>query len=91
MERGVSKLPATGPVDQVGTEAKVMLTWSDDGGFTWSNEHWATVGRRGNRFARVIWHRLGMSRDRVFRATFSDDVKFILIDARFDVSVSERL
>jgi hypothetical protein len=90
MERGTSKLPAAGPVDQVGTEAKVMLTWSDDGGYTWSNEVWETVGRTGNRYARVKFNRLGMSRDRVFRVTFSDDIKFIVISGVFDIDVSVR-
>lgn len=87
MERGTSLLPATGPIDQVGTEAKVMLTWSDDGGYTWSNEVWNTVGRTGNRFARVRFNRLGMSRDRVFRIVFSDPCKFIVMGARLDLTI----
>lgn len=28
-----------------GVIPKVMLRWSDDGGHTWSNEHWREVGR----------------------------------------------
>lgn len=92
MERGVGLLPVgtnnNQYVDQVGSEPKVMLQFSDDGGFTWSNEIWSTVGRTGNRFARVKFERLGMSRDRVFRVHFSDPNKFIVVDARMDVTVS---
>lgn len=93
MERGIGLLPLsrsleTGQVDRVGSDPQVMLQWSDDGGFTWSSEYWVSAGRTGNRFARVRWNRLGQSRDRIFRATFSDPVKFIVIDARMDAELA---
>ena len=45
-----------------------MLRWSDDGGHTWSNEHWRSGGGYGEYGTRVRWLRLGMTtklRDRV--------------------------
>lgn len=63
---------------------KVMLQWSDDGGHTWSNEYWKSAGRIGDYLARVIFNRLGMSRDRVFRITMTDPVKWVITGARMD-------
>jgi len=64
-----------------GTDPKVMLQWSDDGGHSWSNEHWRGIGKIGETRTRVIWRRLGSSRDRVYRVMISDPVKVALIGA----------
>jgi Neuraminidase (sialidase) len=72
-------------LDTQSENPKVMLQWSDDGGFTWSNEYWKAVGRIGEYKASVDFTRLGMSRDRVFRMTVTDPVKWIIIGARMDV------
>jgi hypothetical protein len=31
--------------DVQGASPSVMLRWSDDGGHTWSNEHWKSMGQ----------------------------------------------
>ena len=64
-----------------------FLTWSDDGGFTWSNEYWNKLGARGEYKNRLHWHRLGYSRDRVFRLVVTDPVKCVLIAARADIQL----
>jgi hypothetical protein len=64
-----------------GATPQVMLRWSDDGGHTWSNESWASAGKIGQRSARVVWRRLGRSRDRVFEVVVSDPVKWVMLDA----------
>jgi hypothetical protein len=64
-----------------GSDPKAMLQWSDDGGHSWSNERWAGVGKIGKAKKRVIWRRLGSSRDRVYRVMISDPVKVVLIGA----------
>lgn len=69
-----------------GTDPKVILQFSDDGGHSWSNEKWADIGKIGRRSTRVVWRRLGMSRDRVFRITITDPVKITIIGAEIDVS-----
>lgn len=56
-----------------------MLRWSDDGGHTWSNEHWREAGRIGKYKWRVFWNRLGRSRDRIFEFTTSVRCKIFLI------------
>lgn len=63
---------------------RVMLRWSDDGGHTWGNEHWANTGNIGEYGKRVIWRRLGMTtklRDRVYEISGSDPVKIAIMGA----------
>jgi hypothetical protein len=51
-----------------GSDPQVMLRFSDDGGHTWSNEHWKSMGKIGRYGYRTIWRRLGATmkiRDRV--------------------------
>jgi hypothetical protein len=70
-----------------GDDPLAFLQWSDDGGFTWSNEYWGRLGGKGQYKTRLHWHRLGYSRDRVFKLTVTDPVKVVLIGARGDVSI----
>lgn len=70
-----------------GSDPIAFLQWSDDGGFTWSNEYWARIGAKGQYKTRLHWHRLGYSRDRVFKLTVSDPVKMVLIGARGEISI----
>lgn len=80
MEAGVG-LNGTGQ----GVDPKVMLQWSNDYGNTWSNEHWTSAGKIGQRRKRMIWRRLGQSRDRVYRVRITDPVKVTLLGAEIDV------
>lgn len=67
-----------------GSNPQVMLRWSDDGGHTWSNEHWTSMGAMGNYGQRAIWRRLGMTtklRDRVYEVSGTDPVKMDIIGA----------
>lgn len=68
-----------------GSDPQVILQFSDDGGYTWSNEKWASFGAIGARLTRAIWRRLGMSRDRVFRVTITDPVKVVILGAEIDL------
>lgn len=74
-----------------GSNPTVMLDWSDDGGHTWSSEKFALAdagsGQIGDFKKRVVWRRLGRSRDRVFRVKISDPVKVRLIDAQIEARV----
>jgi hypothetical protein len=67
-----------------GADPQVMLRWSDDGGHTWSSEHWASMGRIGQYYRRVFWRRLGMTvklRDRVYEISGTDPVKLAIMGA----------
>lgn len=70
-----------------GSDPQAMLRWSDDGGFTWSNELWVGLGRMGERRARALWRRLGKGRDRVFEVTITDPVKVAIVDAVLSAEV----
>jgi hypothetical protein len=72
-----------------GSDPQVVLRWSDDGGHTWSNEHWSPMGKIGQYFHRVFWRRLGMTmklRDRVYEVSGTDPVKIAIVGAELILS-----
>jgi hypothetical protein len=72
-----------------GSDPQVMLRWSDDGGHTWSSEHWKSMGQTGQYGKRVIWRRLGMTqklRDRVYEISGTDPVKIAIMGAELILS-----
>ena len=76
-------------VATVGVDPQVTLRWSDDGGHTWSNEHWRSMGKIGQYGYRTIWRRLGMTvklRDRVYEITGTDPVKIAIMGAELQAS-----
>lgn len=68
-----------------GSDPQYCLRWSDDGGQSFGNEHWAAGGAVGAFKTRAIWRRLGMARDRVYELVFSDPVASRLVDAYLTV------
>ena len=64
-----------------GSAPQAMLRWSDDGGSTWSNEHWSSIGVQGAYQNRAIWRRLGQSRDRIFEVVVTDPIKAVITAA----------
>jgi hypothetical protein len=81
METGV------GNQSGAGVNPQVILRVSRDGGRTFGNEKWASMGLVGQYMSpRVIWRRLGAARDFVFEFTVTDPVKFTVING----SVSQR-
>ena len=68
---------------------QVMLRWSDDGGHTFSNEHWKSMGRIGKFGHRTIWRRLGATmkiRDRVYEVSGTDPVRIYIMGAELAIS-----
>lgn len=70
-----------------GYNPQVMLRWSDDGGYTWSNERTHDLGVQGKYDERVLFTRLGSSRSirgRRYSIAVSDNVlkSFALGDIR---------
>jgi hypothetical protein len=55
-----------------GSNPQAMLRFSDDGGFTWSNEIWVGIGMAGRTKNRAIWYQLGEARDRVWEVSYTD-------------------
>ena len=78
-----------GLVTGQGDNPQVMLRWSDDGGHTWSNEHWKSMGRIGRSGYRTIWRRLGATlkiRDRVYEISGTDPVRIYIMGAELLLS-----
>jgi hypothetical protein len=72
-----------------GAIPQAMLRWSDDGGHTWSNEHWRSMGAIGQYGYRTIWRRLGMTeklRDRVYEVSGTDPVKIAIMGAELFIT-----
>lgn len=67
-----------------GSDPKAMLRWSDDGGFTWSNEHWQGIGKVGQYKHRAIWRQLGQARDRIYEVSVSDPVYRVMVSANLN-------
>jgi hypothetical protein len=70
--------PGVGLQAGQGSDPQAMLRWSDDGGSTFSNEHWAPLGKVGKYRNRSRWTQLGEARDRVFEVSISDPVVRVL-------------
>lgn len=69
---------------QQGTDPKVIMRISNDGGHNWSSERWKSLGKIGHTRKRLEWNQLGMSRDRVFEVSGTDPVKIALIGAELN-------
>jgi hypothetical protein len=86
---GGAILVEVGTVVSIPLDPQVMLRWSDDGGHTWSNDHWRSMGMTGQYGRRVLWRRLGMTlklRDRVYEVSGTDPVKIAIMGAELIMS-----
>ena len=81
--------PGVGLSTGTGEDPQAMLRWSNDGGSTWSNEHWTSIGRMGKYTNRAIWRRLGTARDRIFEVSVSDPVKCVVVSANLKATQGE--
>lgn len=66
--------PGQGLTTGQGSDPQIMMRMSNDGGFSWGNEHWTSIGQIGEYTRRAIYRRLGMARDRVYEVRISDPV-----------------
>lgn len=81
--------PGVGLTTGQGSDPQAMLRWSNDGGSTWSQEHWKSIGKMGKYQNRVIWRRLGHARDRVFEVVVTDPVKAVIVSANLKAEAGE--
>lgn len=65
----------TAPTNDGRQNPQIMLSWSDDGGKTWSSEHWKDFGKTGEYKKRIIWRNLGQARQRIYKLRVTDSVK----------------
>lgn len=55
----------------LGPDDKVMLSWSDDGGYTWSGERYLEMGNYGQYKKKIQFRKLGSSPLRTYKVRFS--------------------
>lgn len=68
-----------------GSNPKIMLRYSDDGGVSWKSAPDREFGKRGETLSRAVWHNLGSSRQRVYRCAVSDPVPVTVTDTLLEV------
>ena len=78
--------PGVGLQTGQGSNPQAMLRWSDDGGSTWSSEHWVSIGKVGKYKNRARWQRLGQARDRIFEVQVTDPVYRTMVSANINYS-----
>ncbi len=71
----------SGAVGGHGENPQAMLQISRDGGKTYGNEMWQSIGAIGSYNTGVVWRRLGKAREPVFRITISDPIQDVWIGA----------
>ena len=81
VEVGLGPIPPLTNPDGSPRGPRMNLRWSDDGGKTWSNYYPKDCGQSGQYKKRVLWRRLGKSRDRVFEVSMSDPIPWRIVDA----------
>lgn len=70
-----------GNITGAGSDPVVGMSYSDDGGRTWSNERTASMGKIGEYFTRIIWWRMGSAFSRIYRLRGSEPVKTVIVGA----------
>jgi hypothetical protein len=70
-----------------GSDPKVMMCVSFDGGHTWTNPREAGMGAIGQYKWRAVWNVIGSFRQAIFKFRVSDPVKVVFLNAYADVKV----
>jgi hypothetical protein len=77
----------TGLLSGQGFDPKIMLSFSDDGGKTFSTEMWGQIGQMGQGIFKVEWSVLGSFFSRIIRVQTSDPVFYSIHSASADIEV----
>lgn len=62
----------------------VYLSWSDDGGNTWTSDKEVSLGTYGDYTKRAVWRRLGLARQRIFRLRYSAAKSKVIVSGNLD-------
>ena len=72
-------------IPQKEIEPEMLLSWSSDGGHSWSNDHALSLGKLGEYKRRAIQRRIGLFRDWTPRFAISDPVKRVFTNAYVEI------
>lgn len=78
--------PGVGIQSGQGSDPECLLRWSNDGGFTFGNDHIIKLGKVGQYTRRAMKRRLGWGRDRVFEIEMTDPVYRVVVSANLNAS-----
>ena len=76
-----------GLVSGQGSDPVVMLSFSDDGGRTFSTEMWGSIGQVGEYQFKVEWFALGSFENRIIRIKTSDPVHYSIYSAAAEIEI----
>jgi len=79
----------SGAIENYGQLSKALLQVSNDGGYTFGNVIDASLGEKGQYFARLRWLNMGMVRQCVLKVMFSEDSDFVISDATLRFNILE--
>jgi hypothetical protein len=68
-----------------GSDPQAMLRVSADGGHSWGQGRWRSLGKIGETQRQAVWYSLGQHRQLAFEVTVSDPVKIALLGAYLEV------
>lgn len=77
----------TGILSGQGSDPVIMLSFSDDGGRTFSSEMWGQVGMMGEFRRKVEWFGLGSFDSRIMRIKISDPVRCVIYSGASDIEI----
>lgn len=91
---GVNKLElrmGSGAATQsgLGSAPVILLRYSHDGGYTWSNSIPQSIGMVGEYGKRIIWNRLGTGSEWIFEFTIVEPIEFSIVDGFIEISEIE--
>tara|TARA_R110002126_G_scaffold101189_10_gene233199 strand:- start:458 stop:1855 length:1398 start_codon:yes stop_codon:yes gene_type:complete len=71
----------------VTAESQIIMQYSDDNGRSWSSERWLSIGQQGEYRHELVWWGMGTFRNRMFRFTMTDAIKWVLIKLSADLEL----
>ena len=77
----------TSLINGQGSDAQIMMSYSDDNGNTFSSERWMPIGELGEYGFKIEWFGMGWFYNRIFRFKMSDPVKWVLVSLHGDVDL----
>ncbi len=72
-----------------GSDPQVMLKISHDGGHTFGNEMWRSIGTLGEFTDLAIWDSLGTAKKWCLEITMSDPIEWKVLNAWFDIEIGD--
>lgn len=70
------------------TNPQIKISYSDDGGYNWSNPRYISIGKLGAYSQVPVRARsLGQGRNRVFKVEYTEPTPFSLFGAELDLTI----